>query len=75
MSQRRRSAGFFEEIAAARGWFGAGGFIEDFYGDVAVQHFVLGAVDNTHTAFADFRDDAAMAQDLADQWLLLCFTC
>ena len=50
-----------------REWVCAGVLLDDFQSDIAVQDFVKRAVDDAHSAFADFVSDAVMAEDLTDQ--------
>jgi hypothetical protein len=37
---------------------------QDFDGDISFQAFISGPIDNTHTAGADFLDDAIMSESL-----------
>jgi hypothetical protein len=41
---------------------------QELQGDKAVQLYVLGLVNHTHPATAEFLDDAVMRDGLADQW-------
>jgi hypothetical protein len=70
MSQGRGGACLVEE-ALARGRVQTSVFIHDLYGHVAVQHFVIRAIDDTHTSFANLRENAAMTEDLTDHKLSL----
>src|SRR5258708_19774055 len=70
MSQRRRGARLVEE-ALARGGVQTSIFIHDLQGHVAMQHFVIRAINDTHASFANLCENAAMTENLADHKLLL----
>ncbi len=42
-------------------------FVDDFDRNIAVQQFVISAVDNPHSSFTDLRNDTVMAEFLTDQ--------
>src|ERR1051326_9450085 len=65
MREGRGGAGFMEQTLAGRR-VEPRIFLDDFDSHLAVKHFVVGAIDNAHTTFADLGDDAAMAENLAD---------
>jgi hypothetical protein len=41
-------------------------FLDDLDRHVAMQDFVIGAIDDTHATFADLGGNAAVAENLAD---------
>ena len=45
-------------------------FLDDFYSHVALQYFVVSAIDHAHSAFANLRLDTTMAENLTDQRVL-----
>ncbi len=65
MSESRRSTGFVEQILACRR-IKTSILVNHFQGHIAVQHFVISAIDNTHASFTDLRYDTAMTENLAD---------
>jgi hypothetical protein len=68
MSERRGGTRFVQQILAGRG-IQAGIFMNDFYGDIAVQYFVVRAINNAHPSFADLRGDPVVTQFLSDHVL------
>jgi hypothetical protein len=65
MSQGRRGTRLVQE-ALARGRVEAGIFIHDLHGHVPVQHFVIRAINGTHSSLANLRENAAMSENLAN---------
>jgi hypothetical protein len=65
MRKGRRSAGFVEQILAGGG-VKAGVFPDDLDSNIAVQNFVVGAIDDAHSTFADFGGDTTVAENLAN---------
>jgi hypothetical protein len=47
--------------------------VNDFYGDIAVQHFVISAIDDAHASFPKLRHDPAMTEYLTDHTALRSF--
>src|SRR5262249_22660876 len=70
MSQGRRSASFLEKVLIGGG-VETGFFLDNFQGYIAMEGFIKSAIDDAHSAFADFVEDAVMAEDLTDQKGLL----
>jgi hypothetical protein len=68
MSKRRRSSSFVKKILADRG-IKTNIFIHHLYCHIAVQHLVIGAIDNPHSSFTDLGDNPIMAEFLTDHAL------
>ena len=69
MRKRRRGARFVKKILTAGG-AQTGIFLDDFYGNVALKRFVIGAIDDAHSAFANLCLDTTMAEDLTNHRML-----
>src|SRR5271167_904762 len=59
MSERRRGTRFMEQFLACR-CIQASAFLDNFQGHIAVQDFVMSAIDNPHSSFPNLRHDTAM---------------
>ena len=70
MRKRGRSAGFVEQILAG-GLVKANVLLNDFQGHVAVQYFIISAIDNPHSSFPNLRHDTTMTEHLTDHADLL----
>src|SRR5439155_15575762 len=47
--------------------FSDGVFGQELQGHVSPQHFILRAIDDTHSPFADLRENAVVPEHLVDQ--------
>ena len=65
MSERRRSTRFVEQTLAFRG-IKTSTLVNNFYGDITVQDFVISAIDNPHSSFPDLGDNPIMTEFLSD---------
>ena len=69
MAERGSGFRLAQQVVAAHGFRGAAG--EDFYGYVAVQDFIVRAIDYAHAALADLGQDPVVVEKFADHGSLL----